>query len=205
MFWLLCILKLLKVKLAINGIEYEEEEAKSKWAERSRNDKNDEEISTPQSWIFGVHSCDKGSFVQGVWNDDQTPSSLSDGNADNVKWVGTKWKSVSCVQQDSKADHTEVVSRVRHLTSDSHLMFIAMLQMRQQTSLGSLLSNRGLFEWHCSGEANQHMEKSLFFWRYQGSVRNDSTGPMQEIAAKGRGHVDHGEETAGSMLEHMVR
>lgn len=30
MFCLLCILKLLKVKLAINGTEYEEEEAKSK-------------------------------------------------------------------------------------------------------------------------------------------------------------------------------
>lgn len=42
-------------------------------------------MQTAESGIFGVHSCDKDSFVQDVWDDDQTPSFLNDGSADSVK------------------------------------------------------------------------------------------------------------------------
>lgn len=70
------------MKLVINGTAYEEEEAMSTKAERSRNDKK---MQTAESGIFGAHGCDKDSFVQDVWSDDQTPSSLSDGSADDIK------------------------------------------------------------------------------------------------------------------------
>lgn len=70
------------MKLVIKGTAYEEEEATSTRAERSRNDKK---MQSAESGIFGAHGSDKDSFVQDVWSADQTPSSLSDVNADSVK------------------------------------------------------------------------------------------------------------------------
>lgn len=49
------------------------------------NDNSDEEMSRSESRILGMHDCDKDSFVQDVWDDDQTHSSLSGRIADNVK------------------------------------------------------------------------------------------------------------------------